>query len=496
MPQSNPTATTSRNDVSGIRRGVTTRTRIATATSIASKQRRRQPQRQEPKTTLPKTSSTDRRRTTTTTTTTTTTSNVNTSKSHTTNNICWSISLLLLLTVQVVLHYSTIATKCVNNNDNNNLSIASSIASSKGSDRNSASSSGVTSSISSVLEDVINSPTVIRAAADKLLPADWKQATTTTRKDYEEVSPIPKITTTPMNLITKTNHVNKVDVVVENTNNTIWPNPDILQQVVIDNTIIIVSANCGYIDLVQNWILHMRQLQVYNYIIIAQDEVIYPILQQYDPGHVVLLNNNITEQVKHEAYSFWTKGFYTICQQRPNMIRSLLRQGYNVLYTDSDLVFVKNPLQRIQELYSNLDDVDYIGITDAIDDSLSSTRDVMCTCFMYLRPTPNTFRLVDHWEQLMMKDTSETGNDQYFWQLTLSQLKNQFTWRILPKQEFPPGFMLLDHYDGKTYHINKDQVYTMHANFVIGHSNKVQVLQKHQHWYINNGTTSLTCRGG
>lgn len=212
----------------------------------------------------------------------------------------------------------------------------------------------------------------------------------------------------------------------------IWPSPRVLRQVAVDNTIIVISANCGYIEMTQNWILHVQQLQITNYIVIAQDDSVFPVLDAFAPGHVMMLNRNISTEVGGAAFSYNSEGFYKVCKQRPHIIQSILNQGYRVLYSDTDLVWVKNPLERLPS------NVDYVGIVDD-DVPKRKQRGVMCTALLYLQPNKNVTNMISHWTRLMDADSNAEGHDQGPWQAMLKKLKGNYSMHVLSKYEFPPG---------------------------------------------------------
>ena len=113
---------------------------------------------------------------------------------------------------------------------------------------------------------------------------------------------------------------------------TLWPPPQILQRIAVDNTIIVISTNCGYLEMAQNWILHAQKLNITNHLVIAQDETVYNVLKEYishGHDHVVLLNRSVhkgtntteksatsaqsTTTTSRKAFGFRSAGFYDIC---------------------------------------------------------------------------------------------------------------------------------------------------------------------------------------
>ena len=314
----------------------------------------------------------------------------------------------------------------------------------------------------------------------------------------------------------------------------VWPNPNILNTIAIDNTIIVISVNCGYVDIAQNWLLHIQRLGITNYLVVAQDNVVYPILTKYVPdshNHVVLLNKpkeDVSDIVEKGSFTFWTTGFFKICQQRPYIIKSILQQGYNVIYSDSDLIWLQNPLLPTKLLPPPVDHgggdgdgaggdddsdvVDYIGITDTTlpVSKLNYYQNELCTCLMYFKSTPNSLNMLNHWDSLMLNlpKNQQNGNDQNHWQQTIRDLHGQYKYKVLDSVlEFPPGYIFQDNYTSITANDNGQQVshtfsysnvdetklYTMHANFIMGHHEKVNLFKLRNHWLVDKDNVKLKC---
>eukprot|EP00904_Undaria_pinnatifida_P006456 jgi/Undpi1/2940/HiC_scaffold_14.g06317.m1 len=84
---------------------------------------------------------------------------------------------------------------------------------------------------------------------------------------------------------------------------------------------------------------------------------------------------------------------------RPKILISILKQGYSVLWSDADMVWLGNPLSLMPELGSNAP-VDMMLQYDG----LMSNK---CTCFMFLNPTTMSRSLLKKWEQEIIN----TGSD-------------------------------------------------------------------------------------
>ena len=313
---------------------------------------------------------------------------------------------------------------------------------------------------------------------------------------------------------------------------TLWPPPQILQRIAVDNTIIVISTNCGYLEMAQNWILHAQKLKITNYLVIAQDETVYNVLKEYishGHDHVVLLNRSVhkgtntteksatsaqsTTTTSRKAFGFRSAGFYDICKQRPYMIESILQQGYNTLYSDIDLVWIRNVFQKIQSIRSSSNvPLDYIGMTEipGIGDELDPNIVIneyekmnnMCSALLYFQSNnSNVTSLINTWNQGMIEDTKSTGEDQTHLQRALRTLYGNYTSYWLDTMEFPPGFMYFnDIRKGRkghsikklSSHQKQDHVHAVHANWMKGYQTKIDHLRKAGHWLVTD-ENKLSC---
>lgn len=99
----------------------------------------------------------------------------------------------------------------------------------------------------------------------------------------------------------------------------------------VDNTIVIVFANQGYLPVLNNWLYAIDQLGVSNYLVVALDDKLYA--NMASRGIPVLLRT-----CNPALESLWV--------HRLQVIQEILNVGFNVLHSDADAVWLKNPLEK------------------------------------------------------------------------------------------------------------------------------------------------------
>ncbi|CEL97123.1 unnamed protein product [Vitrella brassicaformis CCMP3155] len=144
-------------------------------------------------------------------------------------------------------------------------------------------------------------------------------------------------------------------------------------------------------DFAINWAISLSQLDIHNWIIICRDNACFKHLHLHYGDHIVkgpTMNNMISTT----ASAFNSEGFGALVKKRSFFVREILQQGYTALYSDVDMIWQKNPLPFLPG------DKDLVVQNDVrkTDQSLN-----LCTCFFAIRPTRNSLRLLDVWEEEM-----------------------------------------------------------------------------------------------
>ncbi|EXB82534.1 UDP-galactose:fucoside alpha-3-galactosyltransferase [Morus notabilis] len=109
-----------------------------------------------------------------------------------------------------------------------------------------------------------------------------------------------------------------------------------------NKTIVLAVAGYSYKDMLMNWACRLRHLRVTNFIVCALDDETYnfSILQGLPAFRDVLAPSDISFNDCH----FGTKCFQRVTKVKSRMVLEILKLGYNVLLSDVDVYWFKNPL--------------------------------------------------------------------------------------------------------------------------------------------------------
>ncbi|MED6180705.1 hypothetical protein PIB30_012581 [Stylosanthes scabra] len=111
-------------------------------------------------------------------------------------------------------------------------------------------------------------------------------------------------------------------------------------------TIVLTTAGFSYKDMLMSWVCRLRKLSIENFIVCALDQETYQfsILQGIPVFNDPLAPSNISFDDCH----FGTKCFQRVTKVKSRMVLKILKLGYNVLLSDVDTYWFKNPLPLLQ----------------------------------------------------------------------------------------------------------------------------------------------------
>ncbi|XP_071926616.1 beta-arabinofuranosyltransferase RAY1-like isoform X2 [Coffea arabica] len=109
-----------------------------------------------------------------------------------------------------------------------------------------------------------------------------------------------------------------------------------------NKTIVLAVAGYSYKDMLMSWVCRLRHLQISNFLVCAIDHEIYEfaVLQ----GIPVLEYADIPANVSFDDCHFGTECFQKVTKVKSRMVLQILKLGYNVLLSDVDVYWFKNPL--------------------------------------------------------------------------------------------------------------------------------------------------------
>lgn len=165
------------------------------------------------------------------------------------------------------------------------------------------------------------------------------------------------------------------------------------EKVAIDNTIIVTALNFGYRDMMMNWVCNMRRLRITNFVIAALDEDLYK--YAYLRGLPVYFEDSIASGLGLSLgdATYGSDEFKELTKMKSRVVLRFLKLGYDTLWTDTDVVWMKNAIDHLRSL-----SVDLAIQSNAPDEEASNARRRINSGFYLARANQ---RLIDTFEDII-----------------------------------------------------------------------------------------------
>ncbi|CAI5472958.1 unnamed protein product [Closterium sp. Yama58-4] len=300
---------------------------------------------------------------------------------------------------------------------------------------------------------------------------------------------------------------------------------DMAARVAVNGTVLVVVSNAGYTDMLENWVRHVSNAGLgAHFILFAEDEETLRFGQTRWPGqtiHLALPDQSLSATWQassealfphspHSATRAGTLSFHLLASRRILYLLHLLSFGFNLLYSDTDVAILRNPLPEITadpkqtfDIALTLDgyesnwqkkavQVESYGVSKLADRKLS-----VSSSLLFLRPTSGAKCLVGDWANRVMKLGRDEGTEQEHLNAIIVEMdKYGLLPRIavLPAQKFLSGQLLLED-DWATVEALKGELVTVHAGGLMGKDAKRYALNKLGFWIAESDAAAAAGEG-
>tara|TARA_B100000787_G_scaffold166269_2_gene151241 strand:- start:10746 stop:13265 length:2520 start_codon:yes stop_codon:yes gene_type:complete len=251
-----------------------------------------------------------------------------------------------------------------------------------------------------------------------------------------------------------------------------------------DNIKLITLTNDGYMNLTENLLISMKKIGIQNllkiYCIGLKSYNYFKKFYYYN--HVVLIDTQeeyLKNWVEYKSMQNpdieGKKKWATITSYKIYAINNELIKGNDVIFTDGDIVFEKNPIQYF---------IDNIGDSDLFiqNDNQDYNSRAMCTGMFYMKSNEKTLKITDF--QTVSKNIDDFNNDQQY----LRRFQNQLKVKYLDLDLFPNGKYYRDKLPKNPYII--------HFNYDVS-EHKIRRMKSFNKWYLDKTheieSSKLTC---
>ncbi|GMH55623.1 hypothetical protein TrRE_jg1620, partial [Triparma retinervis] len=274
----------------------------------------------------------------------------------------------------------------------------------------------------------------------------------------------------------------------------------ILSNIARDNTVVVMVANAGVLELLTNFVCaaNSRNIDISNIVMFATDEEGKKVAEEL--GLAVFYDEGMFENVpKQHAGAYGDRVFTALMLVKVISVHLCMALGYNVLFQDVDIVWLRDPLPYLQDETKHGDFDCYFE-----DDGARSARYAPWSAnsgFYYLKNNDRTMYLITS-----LLYSSDQIAMHHSHQQALSHILNDhstyygLSLKVLSKELFPGG---------KSYHHDKpymlkwmngaleEEPYMFHMCWTHNKDDKLNYLQQMGQWFLSDecGNGEVVGRG-
>jgi len=129
----------------------------------------------------------------------------------------------------------------------------------------------------------------------------------------------------------------------------------LLERLALNETIVLTALNYGYREMMMSWVCNLRHLDIANFVVAALDEELYA--WAVVRGVPVYLENSFSMKMNSSMLAeavYGTDSFKQLTKMKSRIALRILKLGYNVIWSDSDIVWFKNPVPRLHSYNADL----------------------------------------------------------------------------------------------------------------------------------------------
>ncbi|KAL8129807.1 hypothetical protein V2J09_018962 [Rumex salicifolius] len=179
----------------------------------------------------------------------------------------------------------------------------------------------------------------------------------------------------------------------------------VLEKAEINNTVIIAMVNKAYVEgdpvvnmldlfLESFWLGEGTRPLINNLLIVATDRTAYERCL-FRGLHCYLLADESDGSDLAGENVFMSKAFIKMMWRRTFFLLNVLRKGYNFIFTDTDVLWLRNPFTILNSNNTNYNDIQFS--TDWFNGNPKSEKNSINTGFYFVRSTNGTMALFQKW---------------------------------------------------------------------------------------------------
>ena len=231
---------------------------------------------------------------------------------------------------------------------------------------------------------------------------------------------------------------------------------------------LITLTNDGYIEYTQNLVNSLNNVGINNIEIFAVGKKSYNHFTKQNIQTNLLSSNFFSNVNKFQEWR--SRNFNKLMFIKLSIIYESLLQNEKVLFTDGDIVFLKNPIKEIDAMPIK----DMIGQYDY---NPSEKNKTLCAGFMLVKNTENSLNLFNPSNVPKdLLDLNPKNNDHFDDQRYINQNLKSIDFNYFDIDKYPNGLYYYNNFKSLDPSI-------IHFNYIVG-SEKKNKMQQMGYWYL------------
>ncbi len=249
---------------------------------------------------------------------------------------------------------------------------------------------------------------------------------------------------------------------------------------------LITLTNFGYIKYILNLLASLKNINLsHKLIVYCLDKQSVDFLKnKFDDIQVKYVENEFNVS---DLTDFRTSGWNKIVFYKLKIIKENLDKGYDVIFTDGDIVFLKDPINYLKNEISDYDllcQEDVLPIKKELVENQNplayrdlSETDELNSGFMYIKNNEVMKNFFDY----SKVDINTFKCDQIY----LNDHKKKLKYKKLKLDLFPTGYYYYTQIDYAKRDLDK-VAFIIHFNFNFAKTTKIEYIKLHKKWFLQD----------
>ena len=236
--------------------------------------------------------------------------------------------------------------------------------------------------------------------------------------------------------------------------------------------IVLAYVDSAYLDMAENFFkTSLKPHRIRNVLFVASDRrCCRKLRQRHGVACYVLCED--AQASEHTTYG--ESGFISKMNYRTDVILEAIEHGYTVLHTDTDMVYVKNPLK-------------HINCSRGCDLAILMERGMTHNAgFVYVRPTERGISLYRQMRNLSIVEPTMDHQNQLNKVIIRMKKSRLFNYIRLPNSSFSSGIVYFE--EGERMFANDNpssDIVVIHNNWIVSKEAKIYRFKEHLMWLVD-----------